>query len=628
MCGIAGIYTRSRELLDDRSILDRMQRAISHRGPDDAGVDILREDGLGLVNTRLSVIDLTYAGHQPMWNADRTIGIVYNGEIYNFQALRRQLEASGSVFRSHTDTEVILRAYEAWGIDAVERLNGMFAFAIWDGRHKRLWLVRDRMGKKPLYYWHDPHRGTLLFASEIKALLAWPCVKRQVSPEGLNSYLSLGYVPFPHTMFEGIAKLPPGHWLQFDGARLQTRRYWDVPAIGTWNASEREYRDAVRSSVEGAVARRLVSDVPLGAFLSGGIDSSIVVGVMSRLMKEPVHTFSAAFAVGPRSFKYNVDADFAEKVSKAFGTNHTRLTVRLEDGLLDSLKAVVWSMDEPNSNPTMLTTYLLARLVKEKGVTVVLSGDGSDEIFGGYLRYQHDRYASWARRVPLPLRRALIAVARRSRRANRAAGALSKAELTAGDSNWYLRWHEHFGHAERMAMLSSPWSEAVDSPGKAVQSVIDRASGSGQQDLLSYVDLALWIAEESNMRMDKMTMAHGLESRAPFLDFSLVSQAMSIPFGKKVGVRRGKRLLSESFADLLPREVIKRPKWGWLSPRFYWIKDLLWEDAKCLLSWLPETGIFRPNVTDLLNTYPPTRPQEIWALMVFALWYQAYLENE
>lgn len=629
MCGIAGGYSKKKGWLKEGASLYRMQRILGHRGPDDEGIDLLPELGLGLVHTRLSVIDLSRAGHQPMWNENRTIGMVFNGEIYNFPELRKKLQAMGTVFHSQTDSEVILRGYEAWGIDVVQQLNGMFAFAIWDGKQSLLWLVRDRLGKKPLYYWHDAAKGILLFASEIKALLEWPCIRRQVNPSALHCYLALGYVPAPQTIFDGIKKLPAAHWLRYDSHDAQIRRYWNVSALGSWHASRQEYCHSIRGSVEEAVKRRLISDVPLGAFFSGGVDSSIVVGLMSRFMKEPVRTFSAAFDVGPASSKYNVDADTADIVSQIFGTRHTRFVISPQDNLLEDLRSVVWHMDEPYANPTFLSTYMLARLVKQQGITVALSGDGSDEIFAGYYRYFADRYVTWMRHVPSVFRRTMIGMAKITGTGQKLVRALDKANLTPLSPERYMTWYHIFDPKERATILAPELSASTDAPYRCIASLLKDVSFSNDQEFLCYLDLAMWIAEESNMRVDKLSMAHALEVRAPFQDYTLADQAMSIPFDQKVSWRESKVLLKAAFADLLPEVVLKRPKVGWLSPSYLWLRDSLWEDAKRLVSWLPETGIFSPHVTRLVeNPLTPLTYYKIWNLMVFALWYREFIGTE
>lgn len=627
MCGIAGIYTQPCASLYHRQLLYQIQKTLSHRGPDDKGIAILPEMGLALVHTRLSVLDLSPAGHQPMWNDDQSVGIVFNGEIYNFLELRYELERKGVFFRSRTDTEVILRGYEVWGIGILERLNGMFAFAIWDGRQRYLWLARDRLGKKPLYFWFDPQKQVLIFSSEIKCLFAWRFIKREVNPKALHCYLALGYVPYPHTMFQGIQKLPPAHWLRYDGKSLEIKRYWAVSDLGKWKAPRGEYCQSIRHAIQQAVQRRLISDVPLGAFLSGGVDSSIVVGLMSRLMSEPVPTFCTAFDVGRRSSKHNMDADTAEVVSKSFGTHHTRLTVKPEGNLLEWMKRAVWHMDEPHGNPTLVTTYLLARLAREQGITVILSGDGGDELFGGYPRYLADRYVFWLRQVPPALRHTIISLTGRTDKGERLVKALRKADIPLRSPQWYLGWWNQFSPEERMNILAPSWCRGSEAPNQVIESVLSQVPACNGQELLSYIDLSLWIAEDSNMRVDKMCMAHALEVRAPLLDYKLVELAMSIPFKHKVKLREGKTLLKETFAYLLPGIVAKRPKRGWISPVYYWVNDLLWDEARRLISWLPQTRIFSPKVVELIKEYPSKNSLKIWMLMVFALWYQQYIEG-
>lgn len=627
MCGIAGIYATKNAWRDDAPFY-RMQSVLGHRGPDDRGVDLVPELGIGLVHTRLSVIDLSAAAHQPMWNDDRTIGLVFNGEIYNFPELRQQLKSSGAIFRSRSDTEVILKGYEAWGIEVVNRLNGMFAFGLWDEKRSRLWLVRDRLGKKPLYYWHDASKGIVLFASEIKALLEWPDTPRRVDSSALQCYLALGYVPAPLTMFDGIKKLPAAHLLRYDGKGLSLRRYWDVPNLGGWRASDEEYRRSIRAALEQAVERRLISDVPLGVFLSGGVDSSVVTGLMSRTLKDPVRSFSTAFDVGPTSPKYNVDADTAEVVSRSYNTRHTRFVIRAADDLSEDLRRIVWHMDEPHANPTLLSTFLLSRLVKEHGITVALSGDGSDEIFAGYFRYQADRYVTLMRRLPGVLRRGMTAVARRSHTTRPYARSLMKADIEPMSPERYMTWWNMFAPEERAALLAPAWRENNDAPERCVNAILQRLATQNDQEFQSYADLTLWISEESNMRIDKMSMAHGLEVRSPFLDYHLVETAMAIPFARKAGWRTSKPLLKRTVADLLPDIVLKRPKWGWLTPAHYWLCDSLLGDAKRLVHSLPATGIFSPAVREWVDNYHWSKAKKVWTLMIFALWYHQFIERD
>ena len=629
MCGIAGIFSKDPRGLNE-VILKRMQVTIRHRGPDDLGLVYLPEQGIGLAHTRLSVIDLTPEGRQPMWNAVHNVVLVFNGEVYNFREIRSQLESCGYAFRSKTDTEVILHGYEEWGIDVIHRLNGMFALGLWDSRLHRLYLVRDRLGKKPLYYWYEPVSRTLVFASEIKAILQHPWVERKVSPEALHCYLELGYVPAPYTMIQQILKLPPAHMLLIEGdGEPIIQRYWNVEKIGRLHLSASEHRRQVRTLVEAAVERRLISDVPLGVFLSGGIDSTIVVGIMSRLLKEPVRTFSAAFDVGTRSFKYNVDADMADYVSRYFSTHHTRLTIALKDNLIATMRRVVYHVDEPHSNPTLVTTYLLAEYVKQQGITVMLTGDGSDEIFGGYHRYRYDRVLDYLRLIPSPMRIAIGAIANCTGRAHRIRNVLRKADGAPLSAQRYLGWWTIFPADLRAQILSPEWRQFQEIPQQIVSMVLKYAQTVNNQEAISYTDLRLWLAEESNMRVDKMTMAHALESRSPFQDYALVEYAMQIPFRQKARLNNYKKLLKETFTDLLPKTVLDRPKLGWNSPVYHWVRTILKKEAQQLIMYLPSTGIFTNEVQSLLEEkdYSFVRSNQIWSLVVFALWFQIFIED-
>lgn len=633
MCGIAGIFSAHPPKFDE--ILTRMQNSISHRGPDDSGIDIISEAGSGLAFARLAIIDLTSAGHQPMWNPNRSIALVFNGEVYNFKELRHELIGLGHRFFSKTDTEVILRGYEEWGIDIVRRLNGMFAIAILDMRpmteHSAptLYLVRDRLGQKPLYYWYNPRTKTLLFASEIKAILQYSQVERTVAPDALHCYLVMGYVPPPYTMFQGIRKLPAAHFLRVShGGELHIKRYWEVPVVENIKQSKEEYQHHIRTLIEAAIKRRLISDVPLGAFLSGGIDSTIVVGVMSQLLKEPVRTFSTAFDVGPRSFKYNVDADMADLVSTHFKTNHTRFTITPEIDLIKQLRQIVYQMDEPHANATLVSTYLLSQAVKEHGITVILTGDGSDELFGGYPRYQLDWQLDWMAYVPQFTQQWLIHAAKYFKRAEKVAKGFEKANLPPMSAARYLTWWGLFDSAELTQYLNPSFSARDSALEHVVRSVLkNKGSFSNNQEAMCYTDLKLWIAEESNMRVDKMSMAHAVEARAPFLDYTVVEYAMKIPFRQKVGWGNYKKLLKETYSDLLPDFVLNRPKKGWFSPRHYWVNDFIWKEVQSAVRYLPQTGIFRPDICQLVEQHPTIIPQKLWTLMIFSLWYQIYVEE-
>lgn len=622
MCGIAGIVTR--EVGSSTERVARMLQEIRHRGPDDFGVEEPEPGRVTLGNVRLAVIDLTPAGHQPMWTADRIMCIAYNGEIYNFTDLRNELQRIGHEFVSHSDTEVILAGYRQWGTEVCDHLNGMFAFALWDGSQQQLFVARDRMGKKPFYYWYRD--GTLIFASEIKAILTHPHVARQVDPEVLQCYLALGYSPSTRTMFKNIRKLEAGHLATMSPSKgdLQVRRFWRPPAPTTDTPPEPELKRLVRAEVTDAVSRRLVGDVPIGAFLSGGVDSSIVVGLMSRLMNRKVRTFSTAFEAGPRSFKYNVDAEAAARVSGYFDTEHTEIRVTSEQ-IVESVHEVVRALDEPVTTP-MFQTYLLARAVRQNGVTVVLSGDGSDEVFGGYTRYLRNRMVDTVSHLPAPILRGLETLGNRSRYGDGLARVAGKAQINTRSAGRYLSWWEYLNRDARAHLTTPGMAAYADFPRQHVQELIDSSGIATGTDLIAYLDLLLWVAEDSNMRMDKLCMASSLESRAPFLDYRVVELGLSIPFTRKATWKTGKKLLRDAFSDLLPPAITARPKWGWWAPLYHWMHGPLGEQARICLSALPRTGFFTEEVTKFQQSVPTPAPIVVWKLMLWALWYDTYIE--
>ena len=630
MCGIVGILaSQPRDL--DPGVLAAMRDTIRHRGPDDTGEEIVAAHGLAFGHTRLSVIDLSQGGHQPMWGKDRSTLLIYNGEIYNFPEIRLELEKAGCVFESGSDTEVLLRGYETWGNQVLERLNGMFAFAIWDARRHSLWLARDRLGVKPLYYYSDPGRDLFVFASELKALLRHPAVPRRVDPKGLHGYLSLGYTPAPHTILEGVRKLPAGHTLTVArGGNPEIGRYWSVPPTAR-SGDRRDMSGRIRSLVEESVGRRMISDVPVGAFLSGGFDSTLVVGLMSRLSDHPVRTFSAAFEVGPRSFKYNEDADFADRAAKELGTEHTRFVIGAEDTLRDDIGRFAWAMDEPTANPSGFSTMLLAEEVKKSGVTVILTGDGSDELFGGYPRYRKDILIDWARRVPAVLRRSVGGLT--GGRFGQLSSLLDKAELAPFTPERQLVWWSQFPDRVLSELLvpevAAAGQGAAEGSFADVLVSLDR-SGGGQpdnRDAMCLADLRIWIAEESNMRVDKATMNASVESRSPFLDYELAEYAMSIPFRRKSGLGREKWLLRKTFADVVPDFIGKRKKRGWLSPSYHWLRQTFREDAIRVLRELPDTGLFGPSAARLADDFDGVSDRWIWMLYMFGLWHEKHLRS-
>ncbi|HVF26954.1 MAG TPA: asparagine synthase (glutamine-hydrolyzing), partial [Pyrinomonadaceae bacterium] len=401
MCGIAGFVEQlnAGNARESAAVLDRMCRVIAHRGPDDQGT--LVKDGVALGMRRLSIIDVA-GGHQPISGCDGAVTIVFNGEIYNYRELQRDLEARGHRFQTHSDTEAIVHAYEEYGAACVERLRGMFAFAMWDARTRNLFIARDRVGKKPLHYTTTPG-GTFVFGSELKSLLAHPEVHAEINPEALDAYLTFGYVPDPLSIFSGIHKLPPGHHLSFADGRIRVERYWDFTYAATESderRSEEDYLDELRALIDEAVRVRLISEVPLGAFLSGGVDSSTVVAFMARHLEQPVKTFSIGF----HEDSYN-ELKYARVAAKHFGTDHHEFVVTPD--ICQIVDELAWHFDEPFADSSAIPTYMVSKLAREY-VTVVLSGDGGDELFAGYTRYVTDRKRSGFARLPRAVRQGVM----------------------------------------------------------------------------------------------------------------------------------------------------------------------------------------------------------------------------
>lgn len=635
MCGFTCVFAEDPSLIKRKQI-ERMREAIAHRGPDDSGVEFLPDSGLAIGFARLSIIDLSDGGHQPMWNDAHSVMIAFNGEIYNHRPLRIELQSLGHRFRSASDTEVILRAYEEWGREALQRLDGMFAVAIIDLRIRidrpSLMIARDRSGEKPLYYsWLESSR-TLIFASELKAILRHSDVERRLSKEGLHAYLALGYVPAPYSAVEGVSKLAAGDVLFAQrGSPPRIEPYWR-PTRSRAAIRPSDATSLVREILEKSVEERMVADVPVGAFLSGGVDSTIVVGLMRRHSDKPIRTYSAAFDVGPRSAKYNVDADTADRVAEEFGTLHTRFSLRLTDHLGDVLRQVVRHVDEPHANPTLLTTYLLAQHVRDQGTKVILTGDGSDELFGGYVRYQRERWVDRVATLPGPARRALQVLGTSRSRTSAIASLLEKADISPRSAAGYLKWWDWIGPERRRSFLHSRFHlDATPAEDRVEELLTEGAPYNASVEGVAYVDYCLWVADESNMRLDKMTMAHGLESRAPFQDHELVSLALGLPFHQKVGraTFQTKRLLKSAFgADVLPPYVANRSKWGWFSPVHYWVNDFFSDEIRASVSHLVEVDVLDPVVMDRFAHRPSLEPGFLWSLVILSLWHQIYIENE
>jgi asparagine synthase (glutamine-hydrolysing) len=622
MCGIYG-----RLQLDGAPIApadaDRLAiSALRHRGPDDEGHWYGSQVCLGM--RRLSVIDLS-TGHQPIFNEDRTVCVVYNGEIYNFVELRKELEACGHRFITASDTEVIAHGWEEWGEDVASRLNGMFAFALWDERRRLLWIVRDRLGIKPMYYRHEPGRR-LLFASEIKSILAHPDVPREVDHKGLLNFMAYGHAVGPDSMYRGIRKLMPGHALRIERGEVKEYAWWDVVPHEGRSRTDEQWRSSVRELLEDSVRRQMVADVPVGAFLSGGVDSSAVVALMQRNTSHKIRTFGFDYGT-----EYNELAD-ARRVARHLGTEHHELLVRPAQ-LLDSLQTLVYHFDEPFGDAACFPTYLVSKLARQH-VTVALTGEGGDELFGGYRRYSADR---WLRNfspflsAAAPIVRPMIGVLPRFRRIKKL---LAAAGIT-DDSTRYSRLLRVFSDEMLRDILDGPLGDAAaEYNGTAVyRRHMTDAHEAEHMNRLMYVDLKTWLADTYLEKVDKTSMAVSLEARVPLLDHRLVELSLQIPQRLKIASGVTKRIFKDAVADLLPKETLDKRKHGFAVPTDPWFRGELQQFAYDVLldPRTRQRGFFRTDAVERLwrehQTGREVRDGHLWLLLNFELWARQFLDS-
>ena len=562
MCGICGIYNGKSGEPVSGQLLEHMTGSISHRGPDDSGAYL---DGpLGLGFARLSIIDLS-GGHQPMTNETGDIWLVFNGEIWNYKELRKELIEKGHQFRTNSDTETIVHAYEEYGVDCVARLHGMFGFAIWDASRRRLLLARDRAGKKPLYYTRA--NGSFIFGSEIKALLHHPDVKRQADPQALADFLSVRYVPGPATLFANIYKVLPGHWLLYENDNIREECYWDYSFGQTERRPIEEYIQDIRQHVRRAIEERMIADVPVGAFLSGGVDSSIVTGTMSQLTNHPVQTFAVGFDVEGYS-----ELPYARLVADHFRTEHHELVVKCSD-LSEYWPLLTWHRDEPVSEPSDLGVYLVSKLARNY-VKVVLSGEGGDELFAGYPKYVVDWMARYYHMLPTPVRDNVVMplldqLPYSMRKLKTAARNLSQP----APQRW-MSWFGIFNGQLKENILSESIKANIDIDSSRV--FRRWLAKNPQRDNLSsmlYLDTKIWLPDNLLMKGDKMTMAASLEARMPLLDYQLTEYAASIPSKDKIRPFKAKYLFKRAYADFLPETILTRKKMGFNVPTGTWFRE-------------------------------------------------------
>jgi asparagine synthase (glutamine-hydrolysing) len=630
MCGIAGFIDLNRRLPpgEASAMLDRMCRVIAHRGPDDQGT-MQTDDGAYLGMRRLSIIDVA-GGHQPIWNEDNSVSIVFNGEIYNFLDLQPELQARGHRFQTRSDTEVIVHAYEEFGPDCLDQLRGMFALAIWDVKKQSLFVARDRVGKKPLYYTLTPE-GIFVFASELKSLLQHPAVRREIDPHAVDSYLTCGYVPDPISILRGVHKLPPGHYLTFADGRVEVKCYWDFryePPVKGASRRLEDYLDELRSLLAESVRLRLISDVPLGAFLSGGVDSSTVVGLMTREMSQPVKTFSIGF----HEDSYN-ELKYARIAAQHFGADHHEFVVTPD--LCEIIQDLTWFLDEPFADSSAIPTYMVSKLARQY-VTVVLSGDGGDELFAGYTRYVIDRRRSGFAAIPRFVRQGLMApLSRQLPHGARGRNFLHNVSLDAIDR--YLDSISIFTELNKPLLYTAGFRERLRHNGdKRIVSFRDyatRVKTNDSLDAMLYLDSKTYLPGDILTKVDRMSMAVSLEARVPLLDHKLIEFVNSIPAHLKLSGRETKHIFKKAIRDFVPPEIVDRPKQGFGVPVQEWINEQLRDRIRETLTE-PRTrqrGYVEPRyVQVLLDEHDRGRRDhstQLWALFMLELWHRVVYEG-
>lgn len=633
MCGFCGFIHPQGFPPPQEAVLKAMTQTIIHRGPDDEGFYL--DDRVALGVRRLSIIDLE-GGHQPLSNEDGSVWIAYNGEVYNFPELKKELQKRGHNFKSRTDTETIIHAYEEWGENFIHRLRGMFAFALWDKTQKILYLWRDRVGIKPLYYTLQPD-GSLLFGSELKTILTYPHLSRSINPRALDFFLSLEYIPAPYSIFENIYKLPAGHFLKYKQGKINVQPYWELspphPLISPSQGKKSlaDLMDELYSLLKESVSLRLISDVPLGAFLSGGIDSSTIVGLMRELEVSPLLTFS----IGLEDSSYN-ELKYARQIARKFNTQHEELIIRPEAvTLVDKL---INHLDEPFGDFSLFPTYLVSKMARQK-VKVILSGDGGDEVFGGYEHYQAQKIAGW----PLVSLsgRLLSKIFHLFPPSPKKKGFWNKLRrFTHGlghPSNLrHFRWMLFLNEKEKESLYStefqahlngtlsifdlSPWVELL-----AKAQNYDQISGE------LFLDFKTYLPDDILVKVDRMSMATSLETRVPLLDHRLVEFVFNLPGNLKVKGLTTKWIFKKTMERLLPRDNIYRPKEGFSIPIKHWLRQELKEMMLDYLSpsRLAKEGYFNPHVVEsMVRLHLQGRENfshQLWSLLVFEIWMENYL---
>ena len=633
MCGICGIYNFNHQDPVDQATLAAMNRKIVHRGPDDDGFYL--SGHVGLAMRRLSIVDLQ-TGQQPVTNEDKTVWLVYNGEIYNHDELRARLIGRNHHFRSRSDTETIVHLYEEYGGDCVKHLRGMFAFALWDASRQLLLMARDRLGIKPLYYCLT--RDHFLFGSEIKAILEHPAVRPAFNRAALPEYLAFGYLAGPQTLFQGIQKLPPGHTLEINAAgKVTVREYWDlVVPSEVAHQSKKKCADTYRDMLQGAVETHLMADVPVGMFLSGGLDSSAIAALMTKIRREPIETF----AVGYEEEAFS-ELRYARTVSRHIGSNHHEVRLNFQQ-FFDVLPKLIWHEDEPLVWPSSVSLFFVARLAREH-VKVVLTGEGSDETLAGYTRYA---WTLWNTRFDRAYRRLTPTAARDFIRAKIADSPWATAGLRRklqhsffgrNGASWESFYFDNFYSAFSKSLQEELLSDADGlERGSAYRDSLafwEKSSGGTALQRLLYTDIKTYLVELL-MKQDNISMAASIESRVPFLDHRLVEYAMAIPSRFNVRGLSGKWVLKAAVEDLLPAEIVYRKKMGFPTPWSGWLEGIHLADVERLLTDPRSLSrdLFRPDCVKRLFTAHRERSHDhserIWRLLNLELWHRIFIDGE
>ncbi len=629
MCGITGFINANGDAAN-QALLASMNHAIIHRGPDEDGFYV--HQNVGLAMRRLSIIDLA-SGQQPIYNADKTKAIVFNGEIYNYQTLRADLEEQGHTFYTKSDTEVVLHLYDKYGADGLEHLRGMFAIAIWDTQDRSLFLARDRVGKKPILYSHQPN-GDLIFGSEFSAILKHPSVSREVDNAAIDSYMSFLCVPAPQTAFKAIRKLEPGHWLKWKDGKIETKRYWLPDFSKKIKISESEAIEETTRILRESTKLRMISEVPLGAFLSGGVDSSAVVALMAQESSTPVKTFSIGFEEQDFS-----ELKYAKRVAEHVGAEYNEFVVR--PNALEVLPTIVEHYGEPYADPSAIPTYYVSKETR-KHVTVALNGDGGDESFAGYERYMAMEVADLYRSLPKPLRKLFIEgpinLLPTSELKKTRVRDVQRFFTSANEEvkARYFRWMSNFKPALKPGLYTTEFAQSINgaSASHVLDQWFDRAKGLGVLDATLLTDQMTYLPNDLLVKVDIASMANSLEARSPFLDHKLIEFAASLPESLKMNKFRNKYLLKKVAAKLVPSEVIYRRKMGFGVPVGSWFRGEMKDFVRGVLlaEKSMKRGIVKPEMmqkyVDEHTTGKFDHAFQIWSLLMLELWFQRFIDPQ